>query len=98
MPDGSASWQWLIGGRSGRHFTLSCQPSTNQNKTRNKWGRNHALLMEGVELALKKRGYPALADIKESGSARNAEALLSGRGVPVRTDREEESEELIRSS
>ena len=54
--------------------------------------------MEVVELALKKRGYPALADIKESGSARNAEALLSGRGVPVRTDREEESEELIRSS
>ena len=24
----------------------------------------HDLLMEGVELALKKRGYPALADIK----------------------------------
>jgi len=24
----------------------------------------HDLLMEGIELALKKRGYPALADIK----------------------------------
>jgi hypothetical protein len=24
----------------------------------------HDLLMEGVELALKKRGYPALADMK----------------------------------
>ena len=26
----------------------------------------HDLLMEGVELALKKRGYPALADMKAS--------------------------------
>jgi hypothetical protein len=29
--------------------------------------RIHDLLMEGVELALKKRGYPALADMKAKG-------------------------------
>jgi hypothetical protein len=37
--------------------------------------RIHDLLMEGVELAFKKRGYPALADMKTKCSARNAEAL-----------------------
>ena len=28
------------------------------------WLKIHDLLMEGVELALKKRGYPALAEMK----------------------------------
>ena len=41
----------------------------------------HDLLIEGVELALKKRGYPALADMKAKWQW-NAESLTAVAGFP----------------